>query len=51
MKLRSNIGTLLSIPLIEEKYGRALAASLLLHAALFFLLYSAPISFPSQLRS
>ena len=42
MKLRSNIGTLLSIPLIEEKYGRALAASLFLHAALFlFIVFGA----------
>lgn len=42
MKLRSNIGTLLSIQLIEEKYGRALAASLLLHAALFlFIVFGA----------
>jgi TonB family protein len=42
MKSRSNSGTLIAIPLIEEKYSRALAGSILLHVALLlFVLFGA----------
>jgi TonB family protein len=42
MKSHSNSGTLLAIPLIEERYGRALLASVLLHVVLFlFILFGA----------
>lgn len=42
MKSRPNSGTLLTIPLIEERYGRAMLASVLLHVALFlFIVFGA----------
>jgi TonB family protein len=40
MKSRLNSGTLLAIPLVEERYGRALLGSFLLHVALLcFILF------------
>ncbi len=40
-------GTLLDIPLIEESYGRALIASIALHAAIILFIWLGPSLFPS----
>ncbi len=39
-------GTLLNIPLVEEKYGRAFVASIAVHVALLFFLIFAPYLIP-----
>jgi TonB family protein len=40
-------GTLLDIPLIEERYGRSVLASFGIHAALFLFIWLGPYLFPS----
>ncbi len=40
-------GTLLNIPLLEEKYGRSLMASIGIHVALFLFIWLGPFLFPS----
>lgn len=47
----SHPGTLLEIPLIEERYGRSILASVGLHAAMLLFVVVAPYFFPARLQS